>query len=369
MSKSRRIVRGVLAALLCTVATSMSNAADASASAGFTVNGRSFASWQEYVHSDYFRDHGMRCGTPSRLDTFALAEARGGQSDCTLSSTTISASYDPGDILQIPVVVHIIRAANGVTGELSDALVQSQIEILNEDFLALAATNGANGTYGAIQFVLASTDPGGSPTTGITRSDNAAWFNDDETAFKNALLWDTTRYLNIYTNNNPYLGYAYLPQSAAGQWWDGVVIHYLSFGRNAPGGPPYDQGRTATHEVGDYLGLEHTFAPESPDACPSGTPDCYSDNGDLLCDTEPEFQSLFGCPVNPTSCGTPDPYTNYMDYTDDLCMAEFTPEQVNRMRCSIINYRPSLFTVIPADLIFNDDFESSNTTQWSSSVP
>lgn len=50
-------------------------------------------------------------------------------------------------------------------------------------------------------------------------------------------------------------------------------------------------------------------------------------------------------------------------------MADCTPEQVNRMRCSMINRRPNLFTVIPADQLFNDDFESSNTSQWSSTVP
>jgi hypothetical protein len=79
---------------------------------------------------------------------------------------------------RIPVVVHVIRQNNGTTGNVSMALVQSQIEILNEDFLALAGTLGEDGTDVQIEFYLATTDPGGNPTTGVTYSNNTTWYND-----------------------------------------------------------------------------------------------------------------------------------------------------------------------------------------------
>jgi hypothetical protein len=142
-----------------------------------------------------------------------------------------------------------------------------------------------------------------------------------------------------------------------GQPSDRVVILWDAFGRDAPGGPPYDQGRTATHEVGHYLGLEHTFTPQF--SCPSGSPpSCYSD-GDLICDTNPELNPIFGCPSSSTTCSTPDPFHNYMDYSTDLCMSEFTLEQSRRVRCTLENWRTGL------DLIFFGGFESGDLSDWS----
>ena len=87
------------------------------------------------------------------------------------------------------------------------AQVQSQIDVLNEDFLALAGSNGADGTDIQIQFYLAEVDPNGNATNGVTYSNNTSWYNDSG-SYWNSLAWDTNRYLNIYTNSaGGFLGY------------------------------------------------------------------------------------------------------------------------------------------------------------------
>ena len=339
------------------------------------VDGRVFGSRALYLSSHYFRSSGNRCGTPFHEEWLKTARARGDLPEQTNGPEEREKAFGPGDVLEIPVVVHIITASDGTTGDLTNGIVQSQIDILNEDFRALAGTNGAPGTDTMIQFVLADRDPSDNPTSGITRTSNDTWFADsDEDGFKTALVWDPDTYLNLYTNNTAFLGYAYLPSESSGQYWDGVVITYTSFGRNSPF-PPYDQGRTATHEVGHYLGLYHVFEPEGdPDlpnppgeGCPTGVPDCYSDDGDLICDTNPEAYATYGCPVGQQTCESLDNIRNYLDYTDDLCMWEFTPEQVDRMRDQIATYRSTLVTIAAG--IFSDGFESGNTSEWSSSVP
>ena len=296
-----------------------------------------YESWSQYASSDFFHNQGMRCGTPSRAARGQVAG--GGPGDCTFSRTNPDEVYAPTAIrYRIPVVVHVIRQNNGVTGHVSEEMVESQIEILNEDHLAIAGTNGANGTNVQIEFYLATKDPDGQPTNGITYSNNTAWFND-QGGYWRTLAWDTSRYMNVYTNTaGGFLGYVpNLPQGMiAGDPLDRVVVNWASFGRNGPIGPPYNQGRTLTHEVGHYLGLEHTFS----GGC-SGPANCYT-NGDLICDTNPEATPTFGC-TDALTCAISDPIHNYMDYSDDLCMFEFTPEQARRMRCSLEFYRADLF--------------------------
>lgn len=339
------------------------------------VDGRVFGSRSLYVTSHYFYAAGKRCGFAAHEEWLKTARAEGLLPPWTDPPQKREKAFGAGDVLEITVVVHIITNSAGTEGDLTNAMVQSQIDILNEDFRALAGTNGANGNDTLIQFVLADEDPGGSPSNGITRTANDTWFGDiDEDGFKSALNWNPATYLNIYTNNTGYLGYATFPLGSAGQYWDGVVITYTAFGRNSPL-PPYDQGRTATHEVGHYLGLLHVFEPDADPAepnppgegCPTGVPDCYSDDGDLICDTNPEAYATFGCPVGQESCGSLDNIRNYLDYTNDTCMWEFTPEQIDRMRDQIATYRSSLVTVVGD--IFGDGFESGNTSMWSATVP
>jgi len=287
-----------------------------------------FATFQDYVASSFFQEHGMHCGS-ERLPQF---HAMGTTADCNSSSTNPASEYDPngGQVYEIPVVFHILRRNNG-TGEVSDALINSQIDILNEDFRALAgSSNGTpqDGVDTRIQFTLA----------GITRSNKNSWYNDSG-SYYNSLSWDTTQYLNIYTNQaGGNLGYAYVPSGGGvvGSSFDRVVLNWRYVGRNSPGGAPYNQGRTGTHEVGHYLGLYHTFQ----GGCASGG--CYT-SGDLICDTAPEASPFYGCGTRDScSGGGPDPTENYMDYTDDLCMNGFTAEQANRMRCTLANFRVDL---------------------------
>lgn len=297
------------------------------------ADGITYGSWDELADSGFHHLAENRCKTIP-MD-FGGDLQRGSPSDCSFSRTRIEPEYEPSvEKYRIPVVVHVISQTNG-TGNISDQRVISQIEILNEDFQAIAGTNGAPGTDVQIEFYLATEDPDGNPTNGITRSSNNTWFNDGG-AYYNTLAWDTNRYLNIYTNNGGgALGYVpNLPQGGiAGSRADRVVVLYSTFGRNAPYAP-FNLGRTGTHEVGHYLGLEHTFS--------GGCSNSYT-SGDLIVDTNPESSPTFGCPGGRSSCGSQAPIDNYMDYSDDRCMNKFTPEQANRMRCSLLNYRPNLY--------------------------
>jgi hypothetical protein len=317
------------------------------------IGGQSYPSWSAYFQSDAFRELGGRCGF--RADG-APGEARGGSPDCSSTNTTPAESYEPdgADDYVIQVVVHIITNTAGTQGDIPDQSVENQIQILNEDFQALEGSNGELGHRASIRFELATSDPVGSPTTGIVRHANDTWFQDDGN-YWDSTSWDATRYLNIYTNTaGGFLGYVpFLPQTGpAGTTADRVVILFTAF--PGMGGPPYHLGRTVTHEVGHYLGLLHPFA----GGCASGTPPgCYT-SGDLICDT-PSLETATGsgsCAVT-QSCGTDDPVDNYMNYSDDICMTRFTVEQVRRMRCTLEAYRAGLYDTVPVP---------TRSTSWSS---
>jgi hypothetical protein len=294
-----------------------------------------FESWKEYFASAFFQRNDMRCGWQQITGIATKAT-----SDCSSSNTNPATGFDPAgsDLYRIPVVVHILESTGG-SGKISDARVHSQIDVLNQDFNALAGSLGQDGYQAKIEFFLATTDPNGNPTTGITRTVNTNWYNDSGT-YWSTLAWDTRNYLNIYTNTaGGNLGYAYVPSGGGvvGNTWDRVVIYWASFGLDAPIGPPYNLGRTVTHEVGHYLGLYHTFQ----GGCTS-TSNC-NNNGDLICDTNPEQGPNYSPCVRETCGGpSPDPTDNYMDYSDDVCMKRFTVEQVRRMRCTLANFRVDL---------------------------
>ena len=276
----------------------------------------------------------LRCGTVEPGSWVTTSQP----SDCGYLTNSPQPRYEPSCDYDIQVVFHVIQNNSGV-GFLSAATIQDQIDVLNEDFNALPGSPGAPGAEARIRFHLATVDPDGNPTTGITYSNNNNWFQDNGN-YWSSLAWDTSRYLNIYTNAVPCC-YGYISlwaaQGAAGDPRDRVVLWWEAVGKQPTAGWPLNMGRTATHEVGHYLGLYHTF----DSGC--GTSACY-DTGDLICDTNRQANPTTGCPGNPTSCGSPDPYHNYMDYTDDPCLWEFTPEQVNRMRCTLENWRPNLYT-------------------------
>jgi hypothetical protein len=314
-------------------ATGTANASDDE----FSVNGMRYDSYSAYLQSDEFRNSGGRCGFDFIKEKFRYRyDEEKAASDCSLFRSANLGDYFPDAVYTIPVWVHVIRADDGVTGELSDALINSQIDVLNEDFRAITNTPGGSGNDAQIEFRLA----------GVSRYNNSVWFysGDEIYTYMSSMAKDPQRYLNIYTKElGNLLGIATLPSESAGQSDDGVMINYHHFGRNTPGAAPYDQGRTTTHEVGHYLGLDHPWGIYG--GCPSSdSPYCYS-NGDFICDTNPQSGEIYGCPFQPESCGSPDPITNYMNYTDDGCMDLFSIEQIYRMRCSLENYRPNLYEV------------------------
>lgn len=256
-----------------------------------------------------------------------------------------------GGPVVIPVVVHVVYKTAGQN--VSTAQIQSQIDVLNEDFRALNSDIiPINHPFGGavadcnIEFCLASVDPQGNPTSGITRTvtaaDDYAGANQDDVKFTSAGghdNWDPTRYLNIWVCNlgNQLLGYATFPDElTASPDLDGVVINYTAFGVGGSSLAPNDLGRTATHEIGHWLFLYHIW----------GDANC---GDDLVSDTEQAEAENYGCPSFPSNannaCGAGangEMFMNYMDYVDDNCMNMFTVGQGNRMHSAISTYRSGL---------------------------
>jgi hypothetical protein len=208
----------------------------------------------------------------------------------------------------INVYFHVITNSKG-EGAIADDVIAAQMSVLNGAF---------TGTLFSFNFVSTNTVA------------NDAWYTagpydtSAEDAMKAALRQGSAQDLNVYVNNmgGGYLGWATFPSSYAGSPTDdGVVV----LGASLPGGSaaPYDEGDTLVHEVGHWLGLYHTFQ----GGC--------AGSGDFVSDTPAERSPAYGCPTGRDSCAsrkTPglDPIENYMDYSDDSCMFEFTADQATR---------------------------------------
>lgn len=245
----------------------------------------------------------------------------------------------------INVVVHVVYGNNDQN--ITDAQVQSQIDVLSRDYRAANADKAkvpaiwSNLVADAqIQFTLASVDPSGQATSGITRTQTAtASFSTDEgvksAATGGADPWPSDKYLNIWVCNlgGGLLGYAQFPGGPAAT--DGVVILYSAFGTIGTATSPYNLGRTTTHEVGHWLNLIHIWGDRLD--C-SGT--------DLVDDTPPQQAPNYGKPTFPhISCNNGpngDMFMNYMDYTDDDTMVMFTPGQVVRMSATLDGPRAAI---------------------------
>ena len=219
--------------------------------------------------------------------------------------------------IDVPVVFHVIKSGEAVSqGNLAQSTVVAQIAQLNKAFRGRESGPGVRTGF---KFTLQST----------VRTLNADWFNlsgpggGDEIAMKNALRQGGAGTLNLYSARlgGGLLGWATFPSGYAGNPdYDGVVIHDQS----VPGGSfaPYNEGDTATHEAGHWLGLFHTFQ----GGC--------AGSGDQIADTPPEASPAFGCPAGRDTCsgGGADPIRNYMDYSDDSCMDQYTANQKTRMK-------------------------------------
>ncbi len=235
----------------------------------------------------------------------------GGGSDPTPYTGTVT----------IPVVVHVIYSNS--QENISDAQIQSQIDVLNEDY------NAANSDFSSIpsEFAGVATNADIHFTlSAVTRksSSTTSWGTND--AMKHSSqggvdAWDSSQYLNLWVCNigGGILGYAQFPGGDPAT--DGVVIGPNYFGRTGYVSAPYDLGRTASHEVGHWLNLRHIW----------GDGRCRQD--DYVTDTPSSDRPNYGCPSYPTvHCRSNDMTMNYMDYVDDGCMYMFTDGQNTRMR-------------------------------------
>lgn len=221
----------------------------------------------------------------------------------------------------INVYFHVVNNGSAISnGNISTQMINDQMSVLNSAFA------GWGWAFNLIS---------------VTRTTNSTWYNgcygSSETAMKTALRQGSADDLNIYTCNpsGGILGYATFPSSYnSAPIKDGVVLLHSS----VPGGTaaPYNLGDTGTHEVGHWMGLYHTFQ--------GGCARSETNGGDYVADTPAEKSPAFGCPSGRNTCTGSrfpgnDPITNFMDYTDDYCMFEFSSGQDTRMDSQFTVYR------------------------------
>ncbi|MBO4207634.1 zinc metalloprotease [Micromonospora echinofusca] len=219
----------------------------------------------------------------------------------------------------IPVIVHVIqRDSTRAGGNIPDSMITSQINVLNQ-----AYSGATGGAPTAFAFQLQS----------INRVTNPAWYpivygSTAERSMKTSLRQGGKNVLNMYLGelSDDLLGWATFPKRKLDSM-DGVVV----LGESLPGGTAtnYNQGDTGTHEVGHWLNLYHTFQ----GGC--------SGSGDSVSDTPAESSPAYQCPTGRDTCSTAgvDPIHNFMDYTYDSCMYEFTAGQAARMITAWNAYR------------------------------
>ncbi len=273
--------------------------------------------------------------------------------DYLQNPNTAQANRSPNVVVTIPVVFHVLYKTS--IQNISDAQINSQLTILNNDFRKLnsdfstvvpAAFQGL-GADVEIVFCKATRTPAGVASTGIERKSVPSTFVFENSYYTTAGLsaWDPTKYLNVWIGrftNNQLLGFAYLP-SAAGLAYDGLCIGDQFFGNTGTATAPFNKGRTATHEIGHYFGLLH---PWGDDGSACGT----TENSDGVSDTPATSNPYSGCPTFPnntnacTSTTNGSMFMNYMDYVNDACMAFFTAGQKTIMRNTLNGPRASLLT-------------------------
>ncbi|MDX6272176.1 MAG: hypothetical protein QOD28_3399 [Acidobacteriota bacterium] len=282
-----------------------------------------------------FIDAGRKCST-RHADDIEIAKVNkdieknrsangGGQAGGGGTSTDGARIYANGSIT-INVYFHVVSTATG-TGNIPDSRLDAQIAAMNEHYSGLDTPVYRNSASNmSFRFVRA----------GVDRTANDSWYNAGlgsaaEAQMKNALRIGSADDLNLYTTGGGgYLGWATFPNEYAGNpKMDGVIVYWATL----PGSnyAPYNEGDTATHEAGHWLGLYHTFQ----GGCQG--------SGDGVTDTPAERAATYGCPTaNQDTCKQNaglDPYENFMDYTDDPCMYKFTAGQSDRADTMWSTYR------------------------------
>lgn len=283
-------------------------------------------------------------------------------------------STNSDSVLRLPVVVHVLYQNDDEN--ISDDIIKSQIDVLNEDFKRMNAdTSETRAQFDTIvgranfEFFLATKDPQGNPSNGITRTSTTVSSYIDESAlydpYSNILHsmksestggisgWPNNKYINIWVCDIringivQLLGYATPPNNLP-NWEgdpptpaneDGVVIHYELFGRDAVvnmGSPVAFLGRVTTHEMGHYLGLRHVWGdgPCNDDDGIDDTPLSDSD-GQNVCN-----HSKNTCVDSPYDFH--DMVENYMDYSDPACQNSFTKGQMGLIHGVLANQRVEL---------------------------
>lgn len=267
-------------------------------------------------------------------------------------------------VYHVQVVFHVVYTSPAEN--IPDSVLVNQIEVLNRDYRRRNADTVQTracfqpvAADAGIEFYLATTDPDGNPTNGITRTAGNPQipflgFNPGSDEIKNAANgktpWPTDRYLNIWVGNIFFgivLGYAFPPDNApnwpGGSGTDsahqGVVLHYAAVGSNfaSPIDPSVAGGRSAVHEIGHYFGLRHIWGDSTDCVVDDGISDTpfAADASQQTCDT-----SINSCVDSPVDF--PDMIEDYMDYSDDRCLNMFTQEQVGIMRTMLATSRAGI---------------------------
>ncbi len=298
------------------------------------------------------------------------------EKEITQSSLDQSKNRISTDVIYIPVVVHILY--NTEIENISNQQIHRQIEILNSDFsnsgLNQPDLNWDQNTDVQLQFYLASQDPNGNSTTGITRTETTqsefelipgisydAAPNYFMKSSNNGGIdaWPTDTYLNIWVADlsDTRLGFSTFP-GIGNENHDGIVINYPFFSDIGTGATyeNYDKGRTLVHETGHWLGLKHIW----------GDGACGVD--DLVEDTPAQSTYHTGCPDSPVSCGSTDMAENFMDYTFDGCMSLFTEGQKNRIHAVFEAGQPrSSFMTNQPKMLFSKvwmDYNANNVQEY-----
>jgi hypothetical protein len=358
---------------------------------------------QNPVFSDIKLSSSPRCGFADVLERiqYPYPEAMQEYKNIIANTKAVDAiAKTTGVVYDIPVVIHVVYNTNTPQFNLPDSVLINQISVLNKAFRKQHSDTGNTRAIfkplshdAEIQFHLATKDPLGNATSGITRTVSSRFYfgasvpsldsleRVKSTATGGIDPWPTNKYLNIWVanltdaqGNLSVLGYAIPPFNPVPSNWpggvagqfagliDGVVIQPHAFGNNNSLSSQlqgtYTKGRCTVHEVGHYLGLMHTFG--SGDG--SSTANCGPIADDGIADT-PE-QSLISqlaggaCPAaTKNSCGAgstgdqPDMWENYMDYTVDACQTLFTDDQVIILRSVMANQRNSLVGTTGMDAV------------------
>ncbi len=339
----------------------------------------------------------IRCATDQRVQmlfkAFPEMKLKAERLSQTVPGRSLRAPKRLQSVVYLPVVFHIVLAN---PYSVTDADVQSQINVMNTDFSGLnpdttnlpAAFEAVRG-HSSIRFVLAKRTPSGQLTNGIDRVISSTTSNPNNivdsikrTALGGADAWDPTAYVNIWVGNiangGGVLGYTQIPGSGSPKD-DGVFCNILGFGISPCNPADYNKGRTIVHELGHYFGLNHIWGDDEsdPNTCsgddfrpltadgstymlptslynPPGNGNTAQDIGD----TPNQSVATNNCPsgITSDSCTVTPPgkmYEDYMDYTADDCYNMFTNKQVERMEYVLNTYRTSLLTSTGATLPSN----------------